>query len=148
MDTQTIAHHDVQVAEVLLIEDNDSDVILVKKALEGCKFRVKLNTVSDAEEAMNFLHQKGVYASARIPDLVLLDINLPKGNGLDILQDLKKDPRLNHIPVVVLTTSHSEKDILKTYGLGATCFVTKPMDFPEFAESVCSITSNFIMHRS
>lgn len=130
--------------EILLIEDNLGDVVLVREALKEVSINVRLNVVEDGLQAMDYLQRKGSYRTASVPDLILLDINLPKKNGMEILKEIKDDPKLRHIPIVVLTTSRSDKDIVKTYGLGASCFVSKPIGYSEFMESVRSVVQNFL----
>src|SRR5262245_28283642 len=146
MVTQNL-ERDAQVSQVLLIEDNPSDVVLVQESLKESNIQVKLNVVLDGTQAMDYLRRNEPFQDAPVPHLIILDINMPKVNGLEVLQEIKADPLLKHIPVVVLTTSRSDKDILKTYGLGATCFITKPLGFYEFMESVKSIVGNFLTPR-
>ncbi|GAX37529.1 response regulator receiver protein [Nodularia sp. NIES-3585] len=125
--------------EVLLVEDNPGDAQLTRIALEDSKIAVNLNVVEDGVEAMAFLRKQGNYAKAPHPDIVLLDLNLPKKDGREVLAEIKADHRLRRIPVVVLTTSQSEEDILKAYNLSANCFITKPVDFDQFVKIVQSI---------
>ena len=125
--------------EILLVEDNPGDVRLTKEALKDCKMRNTLYVVEDGEEALSFLYKEGKYADAPQPDLILLDLNLPKKNGKEVLSEIKEDPRLKRIPVVILTTSKAEEDILKTYDLHANCYITKPVDFDQFISVVRKI---------
>jgi CheY-like chemotaxis protein len=122
--------------EVLLVEDNEGDVRLTKEALKEGKLFVHLNVVRDGLEAMAFLRRAGFYAQAPAPDLILLDLNLPKKDGREVLQEIKGDSALMHIPVVVLTTSAAESDVLTTYGLHANCYITKPVDMEQFIRVV------------
>ena len=125
--------------EILLIEDNPGDVDLAREALETGKVRNTLHVVNDGEAAMAFLRREGTYAGVPRPDLVLLDLNLPKKDGREVLAEIKADPELMRIPVVVLTTSRAEVDILKTYNLHANCFITKPIDLHQFIKVVHAI---------
>jgi CheY-like chemotaxis protein len=125
--------------EILLVEDNPGDVRLTQEALKEAKVHNNLSVVGDGVEAMAFLRHQGSYASAPRPDIVLLDLNLPKKDGRQVLAEVKSDPDLLRIPVVILTTSKAEEDILKTYDLHANCFITKPVDFEQFIKVVQSI---------
>jgi CheY-like chemotaxis protein len=125
--------------EILLVEDSPADVDLTVEALQDAKVRNHLSVVSDGVEALALLRREGAYADARQPDLVLLDLNLPKKDGLEVLAEIKADPRLRRIPVVILTTSEAEQDILKSYDLHANCYVTKPVDLDRFITVVKSI---------
>ncbi len=125
--------------EILLVEDNPGDVNLTRIALADREINVNLSVVSDGVDAMNFLHRHGEYANAVHPDLILLDWNLPRKDGREVLIEIKSDKRLQRIPVVVLTTSQSEEDILKAYNLRANCYITKPLDFQQFVRIVQSI---------
>jgi two-component system, chemotaxis family, response regulator Rcp1 len=127
-----------QAIEILLVEDNAADVRLTREILEdGDNYH--LNVVGDGEEAMAFIRRQGVYAEQRRPNLVLLDLNLPKKDGREVLEELKTDPELCQIPVVVLTTSGAESDISRSYKLHANCFITKPLDLDEFFTALRSI---------
>ena len=128
-----------RIVEILLVEDNQGDVRLTIEALEEGKMRINLCVVTDGEEAMTFLRREGKYDKAPRPDLILLDLNLPKMDGRQVLAEIKSDENLKRIPVVVLTTSNAEIDILKSYGLGANCYVTKPVDLNQFIKVVKSI---------
>ena len=129
----------VKVANILLVEDNAADIALTKKAIEKSKIVNNLSITRDGEEAMDFLYKKGKYSDAKKPDLIILDLNLPKKDGREILEEVKKDEDLKKIPVVILTTSNAEKDILKTYNLYANCYITKPLDFDQFIAIVKQI---------
>ena len=125
--------------KVLLVEDNPGDVRLTKEALKEGKMLNRVTVVGDGVEALSFLRRQGKYADAGQPDLILLDLNLPKKDGRQVLAEIKADPGLKRIPVVVLTTSSAEEDILKTYDLHANCYVTKPVDLEQFMRVVKSI---------
>src|SRR6266545_4855398 len=125
--------------EVLLVEDNPGDVRLTKEALKEGRLLNNVNVVNDGIEAMAFLRREGKYVDAIAPDLILLDLNLPKKDGREVLAEIKSDPKLRRIPVVILTTSSAEEDILKTYDLHANCYVTKPVDLDQFIRVVQSI---------
>ncbi|MBD2385533.1 response regulator [Cylindrospermum sp. FACHB-282] len=125
--------------EVLLVEDNPGDAELIRIALEESKTSIHLNVVEDGVEAMAFLRKQEKYAKVVHPDIVLLDLNLPKKDGREVLAEMKVDAKLRRIPVVVLTTSQAEEDILKAYNLAANCYITKPVDFDQFVKIVQSI---------
>ncbi len=125
--------------EILLVEDNPGDVRLTQEALREAKVRNNLYVVSDGEEALKFLYRRDGYSDAPRPDIILLDLNLPKKNGQEVLAEIKADPSLRRIPVVILTTSKAEEDILKSYDLHANCYVTKPVDFEQFIRVIQSI---------
>ncbi|HEV2122882.1 MAG TPA: response regulator [Chloroflexota bacterium] len=129
----------VRPIEILLVEDSPPDVDLTKEALEDAKVSNNLSVVSDGVEALAFLRREGEFADAPHPDLILLDLNLPKKDGREVLAEIKADPRLRLIPVVVLTTSEAEQDILKSYSLHANCYITKPVDLDRFVTVVKSI---------
>jgi two-component system, chemotaxis family, response regulator Rcp1 len=126
-------------AELLLVEDNPGDVRLTMEALKEAKVINNLSVVKDGEEAMAVLRRQGKYANAPRPDLVLLDLNLPKKGGLEVLAEIKQDPDLKQIPVVVLTTSQAEQDVLRTYELHANCYIVKPVDLNQFVSVVQSV---------
>jgi CheY-like chemotaxis protein len=130
---------DVKVVEILLIEDSPGDVRLTIEALKEAKVANNLSVVQDGVEAMDFLRQKGSFKDTIRPDLILLDLNLPRKDGREVLAEIKSDPNLKRIPVVVLTTSRAESDILKAYDLHANCYITKPVDFNQFMTVVKSI---------
>jgi chemotaxis family two-component system response regulator Rcp1 len=125
--------------EILLVEDNPADIRLAQEAFKDAKVHNILYTVGDGEEAMAFLRREGKYADAARPDLILLDLNLPKKDGWEVLAEIKTDEHLKLIPVVILTVSKDEEDILKTYNLHANCYITKPIDFEQFMRVVKSI---------
>ena len=125
--------------EVLLVEDNPGDVNLTRLALADRAINVNLSVVPDGVEAMNFLHRQGEYQQAVHPDLILLDWNLPRKDGREVLVEIKTNERLQRIPIVVLTTSQAEEDIRKAYDLHANCYITKPVDFQQFVQIIQSI---------
>lgn len=125
--------------QVLLVEDDPGDVRLTEEALKRSKLLVMMNVVGDGEQALQYLRQVGPYVGAVRPDLVLLDLNLPKVDGREVLAAVKADPDLRPIPVVILTTSAADGDILKAYGLGGNCYITKPVGFDEFRRIVRAI---------
>jgi len=125
--------------EILLIEDNPGDVRLTREALKDAKVRNNLHVAMDGVEALAFLRKHGKYVAVPRPDLILLDLNLPKKNGREVLEEIKNDDALRHIPVVILTTSQAEQDILESYRLRANAFVTKPVDLEQFLKVVASI---------
>jgi chemotaxis family two-component system response regulator Rcp1 len=125
--------------EILLVEDNPGDVRLTKEALKDAKVRNTLHVAMDGVEALAFLRKQGKYAAVPRPDLILLDLNLPKKNGREVLEDIKNDDALRHIPVVILTTSQAERDIAESYRLHANAYVTKPVDLEQFLTVVKSI---------
>jgi CheY-like chemotaxis protein len=124
---------------ILLVEDNPGDADLTREALVSCKLYNLLDVVDDGEKAMAFLRRQGPYSTASRPDLILLDLNLPRKDGREVLAEVKTDEDLKRIPVVVLTSSQAESDILKSYNLHANCYVTKPMDLDQFFHVVRSI---------
>jgi CheY-like chemotaxis protein len=125
--------------EILLVEDNPADVRLTQEALREGKVRNNLHVARDGVEAVEFLKRRGKYAGAPRPDLVLLDLNLPKKDGREVLAEVKDDAELKTIPIVVLTTSSAELDILRSYSLHANCYITKPVDLEQFVQVVKSI---------
>jgi two-component system, chemotaxis family, response regulator Rcp1 len=130
---------DLRPINILLVEDNPGDVDLTKEALADAKVSNRLHVVDDGAKAIDFLFKKGTYADAPRPDIILLDLNLPKKDGRQVLAEIKADPCLTKIPVVILTTSQAEEDILRSYQLHANCYVTKPVDFKQFLKVVKSI---------
>ncbi len=124
---------------ILLVEDSLADVELTLEALEEAKFANEVTTIRDGAEALEHLHRRGVHADAVRPDLIILDLNLPRRSGHEVLADLKADPDLRRIPVAVLTTSSSERDVVQSYDLGANCYLTKPVDVAQFLHVVQSI---------
>ncbi len=125
--------------EILLVEDNPGDARLAVEALKDSKVRNKLYHVKDGVEAMDFLHRRGGYPDAPVPDLILLDLNLPRKDGREVLEEIKEDPKLRFIPVVVMTSSEAERDLVKSYGLHANAYVVKPIDLDRFVEVVQAI---------
>ncbi len=128
-----------QIVKILLVEDNPGDADLVREALRDNKVYNELHVMKDGVEALAFLRRQGHHAQAPRPDLILLDLNLPRKDGREVLEEIKADPDLKRIPVVVLTTSKQEQDILSAYNLNANCYVTKPMDLDQFLHVVRSI---------
>jgi CheY-like chemotaxis protein len=125
--------------EILLVEDSPGDARLAREGLNQCKIRNTLHVVDDGVKAMAFVRRQGEYAKAPRPDLILLDLNLPRKDGREVLREIKEDENLKVIPVVVLTTSKAEEDIVKSYSLHANCYVTKPLGLPQFLDVVRSI---------
>ena len=128
-----------RIVEILLVEDNEGDVRLTREALKEGRIRNRLSVVGDGEQALAFLGQQGAYADAPRPDLILLDLNLPRLDGREVLASIKNDANLKSIPVVVLTSSRTEQDLLRAYDLHANCFITKPVEFEQFIDVVRSI---------
>ena len=137
-------HDDLNAINVLLVEDDEGDALIIREAFEYYKIRNELNVVTDGEAALQFLRQTGPYAGMPRPGLILLDVNLPRRNGLEVLAELKQDPDLLVIPVVMLTTSRAEEDILRSYALHANAFVTKPVDFEHFIDAIRQIDDFFL----
>ena len=125
--------------EILLVEDNPGDVRLTQEVLKDGRIKNTLRVVGDGVEALEFLHREGLHADAKTPDLILLDLNLPRMSGREVLAEIKSDPDLHRIPIVVLTTSAAETDILTSYDLHANCYITKPVDLDQFVKVVRSI---------
>ena len=125
--------------EILLVEDNPGDVRLTQEVLKEGKVHNRLSVVENGVQAISFLRKENEYQDASTPDLILLELNLPKKDGREVLVDIKNDPELKKIPVVVLTTSQAEEDILKVYDLNANCYISKPVDFDQFIDVVKSI---------
>jgi chemotaxis family two-component system response regulator Rcp1 len=130
---------DFQTINILLVEDNPGDIRLTKEVLKDGKIRNTLNVVMDGEEALLYLKKEGKYKDAIIPDIILLDLNLPKKDGREVLAEIKSDPLLMLIPVIVLTTSSAEQDVLNMYAHHANCYITKPVDFSQFINVIRSI---------
>jgi CheY-like chemotaxis protein len=133
-----------QPIEVLLVEDDPGDELMTREAFEDNKIANTLHVVRDGEEALDFLYRRGAHTEAPRPDLILLDLNLPKYDGRQVLQQIKSDDDLAHIPVVVLTTSSAEEDILRSYKLHANAYVTKPVDLDQFIAAVRQIDEFFV----
>ncbi len=128
-----------KVVEILLVEDNSGDIRLTQEAFKDGKIINNLSVVEDGEEAMDFLRRNGRFENAPKPDIILLDLNMPKKDGRTVLAEIKSDPELKNIPVIVLTTSQAEADILKSYDLHANCYITKPVELDEFFSVIRSI---------
>lgn len=126
--------------DILLVEDSVIDIKLTQEALGENKIKNNLHIVNDGEDAMDFLQQRGTYGDAPKPDLILLDLNLPRKDGREVLAEVKNDPELRRIPIVILTTSRAEQDIVKTYDLHVNCYVTKPVDMMQYFEVIKSIS--------
>jgi CheY-like chemotaxis protein len=133
-----------EVIDVLLIEDDPGDELITREAFEHNKIANTLHVAHDGQEGLDYLFQRGAFVDAVRPDLILLDLNLPKYNGVQILEAIKSDAQLCHIPVVVLTTSSAEEDILRSYRLHANAFVTKPVDLDQFMSAVRQIDQFFV----
>ncbi len=125
--------------DILLVEDNPADVRLTIEAFKDCKIANRLHVAQDGMEAMDFLNRQGPYADAIRPDLVLLDLNLPKKNGREVLAEIKASPSLHQIPVVMLTTSRADEDVIRSYDLHANCYISKPIDFERLIQIVKAI---------
>jgi CheY-like chemotaxis protein len=130
--------------DILLVEDDPGDELITREAFEHNKLRNRLHVAHDGEEGLNYLYQRGAYEDAKRPDLILLDLNLPKYDGRQLLEKIKSDPDLSRIPVVVLTTSSAEEDILCSYKLHANAYVTKPVDLDQFMNAVRQIDEFFL----
>jgi two-component system, chemotaxis family, response regulator Rcp1 len=137
-------NHHAQPAVILLVEDSPSDAELTRAALQEGKIDNHLHHVTDGVAALAFLRRQGAYAAAPRPDLILLDLNLPKKNGLEVLRDLRADPQLRHLVVVVLTTSRDENDVLDAYGLNVNAYITKPVDIEQFFRTIACLDKFFL----
>ena len=135
---------DYQMVDVLLVEDDAGDVLMTREAFEHYKIRNTLHVVTDGEQAIQFVRREGEFAGAPRPGLIMLDLNLPRRDGLEVLAEIKADPELRVIPVVILTTSQAEEDIVRSYALHANAYVTKPVDFERFIEVIRQIDNFFI----
>ena len=135
---------DSKVIDVLMVEDDEGDVLMTREAFEYYKISNRLHVVPDGEQAMQFLRQTGPYADAPRPGLILLDVNLPRRSGLEVLAELKQDPDLLVIPVVMLTTSRAEEDIIRSYSMHANALITKPVDFEHFTAAIRQIDDFFL----
>jgi len=125
--------------QILLVEDNEGDVRLIKEAFNESKIDKSFSVAKDGEDALNYLYKRGEYSDCPKPDIIFLDINLPRKNGFEVLEKIKSDPELKRIPVIMLSSSSSEDHIYKSYELNANCYVTKPVDFDEYTEVVKTI---------
>lgn len=125
--------------KILLVEDNDGDIRLTQEAFKESKLKCKIDVTKDGAAAMDYLNQVGDYKDKKTPDLIILDLNLPKKDGREVLNEIKADNQLKKIPVVILTTSHDEEDVCRSYGLHANAYVTKPLDFGKFMDVVKKI---------
>jgi CheY-like chemotaxis protein len=134
----------IKAISVLLVEDDPGDVLMTQEAFEEHKMRNELSVVTDGEEAIAYLRKEGKFTGAKTPDLILLDLNLPRRDGRQVLAEIKGDPELCQIPVVVLTTSQAEEDVLRSYQLHANAYVTKPVDFERFISVVKQIDEFFV----
>ena len=133
-----------QAVDVLLVEDDPGDILMTREAFEQYKIRNVLHVVTDGEQALQYLRRTGDYAGAPRPGLILLDLNLPRLDGLEVLAELKADPVLKVIPVVILTTSQAQQDVLRSYALHANAYVSKPVDFERFMDVIRQIDNFFI----
>jgi CheY-like chemotaxis protein len=134
----------VEIVDVLLVEDDPGDVLIVREAFEHYKIRNILHVVTDGEQALRFVHQAGEFAGVPRPGLIMLDLNLPSVTGMEVLAELKADPDLRVIPVVILTTSRVEEDVLRSYSLHANAYVSKPVELEAFMDAVRQIGSFFV----
>jgi CheY-like chemotaxis protein len=135
---------DYQPVDVLLVEDDEGDALMTREAFEFYRIRNTLHVVTDGEQALDFVRRQGRFAGAPRPGLILLDVNLPRVSGLEVLAELKQDPELRVIPIVMLTTSQAEEDILRSYKLHANAYVSKPVDFEHFIEAIRQIDTFFM----
>ena len=135
MFTKSLPKH----IEILLVEDSPADILLTREAFQESRIVNTIHVAEDGIQAMDFLYKRGEYASSPRPDLILLDLNLPRKNGREVLAEIKADPGLKKIPIVVLTTSNADEDILKAYDLNANCYVVKPVGFDNFMQAMQSI---------
>jgi CheY-like chemotaxis protein len=133
-----------EIVDVLLVEDDPGDILMTREAFQHHKIQNKLHVVTDGEQALQFLRRAGEYAGVPRPGLILLDLNLPRRSGHEVLAELKEDPELRVIPVVILTTSQAEEDILRSYSLHANAYVSKPVDFERFMDVIRQIDSFFV----
>jgi CheY-like chemotaxis protein len=140
----SMTEQECRVVDVLLVEDDPGDVLMTREAFGHYKIRNTLHVVTDGEQALQFLRRTGDYADAPRPGLILLDLNLPRRDGLEVLAEVKSDPVLKVIPVVILTTSQAEQDILRSYALHANAYVSKPVDFERFMDVIRQIDNFFV----
>jgi CheY-like chemotaxis protein len=125
-----------QQIEILLVEDNEDDIVIIQEVFADMRLATIINVVRDGEEALAYLRRNGKYKVARMPDIVLLDINMPKKNGFEVLEEMKKDPRLQPLPVIMLTTSHREEDVVRSYAKGACSYIHKLVDLDQFKQLI------------
>lgn len=133
-----------RLAQILLVEDNEGDVLLTKEAFDAARFRNELHIARDGDEALDFLFQRGKFENAARPDIILLDLNLPKTDGKDVLAEIKKDEALKRIPTIILTSSESDSDVLESYDLNANCYVVKPVDAMKFMDVIQKVENFWI----
>ena len=144
MPFSDLLHTEPETARILLVEDDPGDVLITRESLAESKMACDLSVVSDGAAALDYLHKRGAHTEATTPHLVLLDLNLPKVSGREVLAEAKGTPELAHIPIVVLTTSAAEEDVVRTYELHANAFITKPVDFDRFHAVIRSIDEFFL----
>ncbi len=135
---------DMRLAEILLIEDNEGDIELTREAFEEAKFRNNLHIAEDGDEALDYLFKRNGYEDSIIPDIILLDLNLPGTDGREVLETIKSEPLLKRIPVIVLTSSRADKDIVESYDLHANCYIVKPVNAVKFMEVVRSVENFWV----
>lgn len=140
----TPGEHDRKPIEILIVEDNTADLMIMQEALLDTKFPAKVHTVPNGEEAMRFLRRVGSFSAAPRPDLILLDLNMPRKNGHEVLQEIKSDRLLMRIPVIILTTSQADDDISRAYGAHANCYIRKPVDFSAFCDVMKQIEAFWV----
>jgi two-component system, chemotaxis family, response regulator Rcp1 len=131
--------------DILLVEDNPGDVRLTQEAFRESKLTIRLNVVMDGEDALNYLFRRPPYENATRPDMILLDLNIPKKDGREVLEEIKQDESLRYVPVIILTTSNAEQDIVKTYNLKVNAYINKPVDFDRFFDIVQKIETFWLM---
>jgi two-component system, chemotaxis family, response regulator Rcp1 len=131
--------------DILLVEDNPGDVRLTQEAFRESKLTIRLNVVMDGEDALNYLFRRPPYENATRPDMILLDLNIPKKDGREVLEEIKQDVSLQYVPVIILTTSNAEQDIVKTYNLKVNAYINKPVDFDRFFDIVQKIETFWLM---
>ena len=134
-----------RLAEILLVEDNRGDVVLLERAFRKSQILTNIKSVPNAEQALSLLRKEGAYEAAATPDIIILDLNLPQMNGKELLQIVKTDPRLKHIPVVILSSSRAEEDVVRSYGLHANGYIVKPTSLVQFEDLVSSLEKFFFM---
>ena len=135
---------DTRLAEILLVEDNEGDIELTKEAFEEAKFRNKLNVAEDGDQALDYLFKRNGYEGAVTPDIILLDLNLPGTDGREVLETIKAEPILKRIPVIVLTSSKADKDVIESYELHANCYIVKPVNAEKFMNVVRSVENFWV----